>query len=99
MAPRSPPRARARSAGAASTRRRTTWSRSWPPLPALPLPLTQPQAQHRPQRAPDLASRHLGGAGDAVLEPDRHLDHRIAEPAPPPHHLDLKYLPLRYDVI
>src|SRR5712691_7315006 len=62
-------------------------------------PSTQAQAQHRPQRPADLAPGDLGGAGDAVFEADRHLDHRISEPACPPDHLDLERVSLRQNVV
>src|SRR5713226_4078897 len=68
-APRSPPRAQARSAGAASIRRRTTRLRPAPLGRVLPLPSSQAQAQHRPERTPDLDHR--------ISEPARaphHLD-------------------------
>src|SRR5260370_950544 len=58
-----------------------------------------PQAQPRPRRAPDPTPGDLRGAGDAVLEPDRPLDHRISEPAGAPPHLDLKRVPLRQHVV
>src|SRR5713101_975300 len=99
MAPPSRSRSRAPSAGAASNHRRTSWSRCGRPLPVLPLPSGQAQPQHRPQRAPDLAPGDLGSAGDAVFEPDRHLDHGVSEPARAPDHLDLERVSLRKDVV
>src|SRR6266542_5252013 len=61
--------------------------------------LRHPQAENRPERPPDLSLGDLGGAGHAVLEPDRHLDHRVTEADRAMHHLDLELVALRLDLV
>src|SRR6202158_3986702 len=63
----------------------------------LPSP-GEAQAEDRPQGSPDFPARDFPGTGDAVLEADRHLDDRVAEPPGPVDHLDLERVGLRHDL-